>query len=226
MITKFPSAAAVAAVLIFAAACSADGSAGTDDPAVATLQTEADTGVDPAVTSDETDTLEAPDDPELAFALYDECMSEAGFDFGTSIAGVSGDGIVIEDLSPDEIDPQAQAVTGPEEFGETFRAADEACQPHLANLDLSFDLTPEQEAELEDAQLAWAECMRANGIDVPDFDTGSGAIAIEIGPNDDDPQAGAFGGADFDFEAFEEAAGECDGAFDALDAQLGGEDTP
>lgn len=179
---------------------------------------------EPAVESDR----EAPEDPELAFALYDECMSAAGFDFGSSLGGEDGEGIAIEEVEvPAGADPQ-QGGLDDFDFSADFDAADEDCSGHLANLDIDFDLSPEEEAALEDAQIAWAACMREQGIEVPDFDGGEG-VAIVIGPEaeDSDPQSG--GVDELDFEAFEEANEQCAGVFDEMLGDAGvefGEEAP
>jgi hypothetical protein len=54
----------------------------------------------------------------------------------------------------------------------------------------------EEQAELEDAFLEYAQCMRDHGIDFPDPEfNGDGAVAIRGGGDPDDPE----------FQAAEEA---------------------
>ena len=189
-----------------------------------------------AAEGDETDEPEplAPEDAELAFAAYDECMKEAGFDFGTSLGGDLVDSETFGDAEGATVqefeveaggDPQSGGLDALD-FGEEFQAADEECSTHLEGLDLGFDMSPEEEAAFEDAQIEWAECMRERGIDVPDFDgNASAGVVIVGGPEEEgDPQSGGFGADDFDFEAFEEANQECGAAFDELEERFGDED--
>ncbi len=203
-----------------AAADSGDGSTGGDDDSNDGVDRGADGGAGDEASSSEGGATTS-DDPELAFARYDECMADAGFDFGSSLvspddADASG-AVMIQEFEPgDDADPQQ---LGPDgfDFGEEFASADKECSKHLEGLDLSFDMSPEEQAAMEDAQLAWTECMRENGIDVPDFDPSSGGVTI-IGGSEDpsDPQAGSIDDSDFDFEAFEEANKACEQVFEDL----------
>ncbi|MEM8705791.1 MAG: hypothetical protein AAGE98_04995 [Actinomycetota bacterium] len=222
--------AAVAALAVGAAACGSGTdteASSTDDGAIATLSDETtessstDAEGDSGPASTTTDEAEAPDDPELAYALYDDCMAEQGFDFQTSIAGDGDNGAIEIDGDSELGDPQAQSFDDADDFGEAFDTANAECEKHLANVDTGFDLDPEQQALFEDAQLEWAACMRDAGFDIPEMDGDGGAISFEIGGDESDPQSGELGGNDFDFEAFEEAAEGCNGAFEELDEILG-----
>ena len=169
----------------------------------------------------------APEDAELAFAAYDDCMADAGFDFGATIAGdgTDGEGVAVQEIEVAGDDPQSGGIDA-FDFGEEFQAAEEECRKHLDGLDLSFEMSPEEEAAFEDAQIEWAACMRERGIDVPDFDTSGGGAGVVIigGPEDEgDPQGGGFSLDDFDVEAFEEANEECNSAFAELEERFGAE---
>lgn len=222
-------AALLAAAGLMLAACGGGDSPATDS-GVASL---ADTA-EPAAGSDadaqgadvEADEPAAPEDAELAFAAYDDCMADAGFDFGSSLAtgDADGEGAIVQEFDVTEGDPQSGGFDALD-FGEEFEAADEECAKHLEGLDLSFDLSPEDEAAFEDAQIEWAACMRERGIEVPDFDGGSGGVVIIGGPEDEgDPQGGGFSLDDLDIEAFEEANEECNSAFAELEERFGTED--
>lgn len=220
---------AVTAFSLGAAACSGDDGATEttgSDTGIATLEDDSPQPSDDERSWEATgDDTEAPDDPELAYALYDDCMAEQGFDFSTSFGGDGEDGAI--DIQESEIeldDPQAQQLDF-EDFNEAFDEANAACEQHLANIDSGFDLDPEQQALFEDAQLEWTACMRDAGFDIPDMDGDGGAVFIQVGPVDGDPQSGGIDGNDFDFEAFEEAAAGCESAFDALSETLGDEST-
>ena len=232
-------AAVFAALLLFTAACGGSDGDESGDQAIATLteDTADDTGdADTSGGTDEAapdgdDDVEAPEDPEDAFALFDECMAEAGIEVET--VGAVGDGRVEVDSGspgepPGEVDPQAGGGSF-EDFGlEEFEAANEACEGHLANIDGGFDLSPEQEAAMEDAQLEWTKCMSDQGVEVPELDdAGSGSIVVE-GAVEVDPQTGepSFEDSDFDFEGFEEAAQSCQSVYERyeeLDGLFDGE---
>ncbi|MEM9467499.1 MAG: hypothetical protein AAGA90_19145 [Actinomycetota bacterium] len=209
-----------AALCVGAGACG-DGAStetGAQPDGVATLSDgDTETTDEPSGDAETTGSLDAPDDPELAYGLYDDCMADHGFDFQTSVAGDDGDGLSVEDQTLELDDPQTQAFDDPEEFGAAFDEANATCEQHLANVDAGFDLSPEQQALMEDAQLEWAQCMRDAGIDIPDMDQSGGAISIEIGGDESDPQSGGLDGNNADFEAFEAAAEGCEDAFDALE---------
>ncbi|MEM9521782.1 MAG: hypothetical protein AAGA37_20910 [Actinomycetota bacterium] len=189
---------------------------------IATLSDDSTETVDVDATessaSTSSDEREAPEDIELAFALFDECMAEFGIDMQTSMAGEGDEGLSIEEETIELDDPQAGAGDLGDFNMEDFDAANAECEKHLANTDVGFDMSPEQEALFEDAQIEWSNCMRERGIDIPDMDSsGGGAIIIDAGTEADDPQAGdGFSGDNFDFEAFEKASAECEYAFDAL----------
>lgn len=218
------------AIVLGAAACGGD--ADTTDAAsnaVATLDdgTEtSETSSSDSAAADDTavSDAEAPDDPELAFALWDECMADAGFDISSSFAGDGeGDGIAVEDVELDATDPQSDGFSSPEDFDDSFQEASAECDKHLANVDAGFDLSPEQQAQFEDAQIEWAACMAEAGFEIPDIEGDGAALSIQIGPDESDPQSQGFGEGDFDFEAFEEAAESCDSAFDELNDVFGDE---
>lgn len=169
--------------------------------------------------------VEAPENIEDAMALFEDCMAEAGFDFG-EFAGDSG-GIAVETFGgSDDADGDPQVFSGDlEDFDpEVFNEASSACEGHLANATGGFDLSPEEQVKFEDAQREWSECMRENGVEIPEFDGSSGgAIAIEVGGEDGaDPQGGV--SLDDFGEEFEEANEACQSIFDELDETLAGDD--
>jgi hypothetical protein len=88
---------------------------------------------------------------------------------------------------PDPVNGQFQFRSTPADQSE-YEAAQEACQ------DLLEDAVPildaEQQAELRDATLAFARCMRKHGIDMPDptFPEGSGPEMQIPNGAEDDPQ--------------------------------------
>jgi hypothetical protein len=112
-----------------------------------------------------------PRDAALAFA---QCMRERGVDVP---------------------DPDAsgglQQTTRPGEEAEVERAQ-RACLPLLRNA--GTQLTEDQQSVMQEAQLAFAKCMREHGVDYPDPKFGEGGrveqrqSAGEGGMNPDDPK--------------------------------------
>lgn len=156
--------ALLGAMVMVLAACG-----GGDTSTAPTLPT-----VNAAETSDSTTTTTEAVDPEEAFQQYTECMRENGVDMGDP--GSSGDegGAVI--IGGGDIDFEA------------FEEASAACDSILEGAFGEFEMTPEQEAEMRDQELAFARCMRDNGIDWPDpsGDLAHGSM-IEL-PDNVDPE--------------------------------------
>ena len=125
--------------------------------------------------------------PEDAMLEFAQCMRDNGVDMpdpqpggrGLTFSGRAGDG---------GIDPGS----------ETFQAAMEACQPILENT--GFGGRRELSQEQLDQQVEFAQCMRDNGIDMPDPQA-DGGVRVQIrgqagqggaGPGGIDPQSEAF----------------------------------
>ncbi|MEW5991123.1 MAG: hypothetical protein AB1736_07215 [Chloroflexota bacterium] len=191
-LVSLPLLAATLVVALVAMACG--GSAG---PGVATLES-----ADPAASGDATP---APSvDPEEAALAFAECMRDHGIDMPDPQIDSNGNMRVTIGAGGNigEIDR------------ETMEAAQEACRELLPGAGLARpggrELTPEDEERI----LAFAECMREHGIDVPDPQFGGGGGFIRVGPGaggDDDGQAGdgpAFDPNDEDFQAAQEACRE------------------
>jgi hypothetical protein len=139
----------------------------------------------------ETDaTPSAEADPEQAMLDFAECMRENGVEVADPTGAGGLRAIFGEDV--DRADPEVQA-------------AMDACREHLEGTFGDGDggpgqLTPEQEEQM----LAFAECMREHGIDVPDPGAGGsrgGFAAADIDPQSPEFQAamdacggGVFGG--------------------------------
>ena len=199
------------------------------DAGVASLDDSAPSATAEAQTTAADTAVEAPENPEDAFALFNQCMTDAGFGFGEAISiNGSGDalgGAIAVDIggtNPGEgqLDPQEQVQSFEDFDFEEFEEANDSCEGHLTNIDSGFDMTPEQQAAFDDAQLDWTDCMREQGVEVPDFDgAGSGTIVIEQTVEGADPQSGvpSFDDSDFNFENFEAAADICQSVYDEYD---------
>ncbi|MCP3993078.1 MAG: hypothetical protein GY724_28710 [Actinomycetia bacterium] len=215
----------VAALALFVVACGGradvtDMAASSGEDGVASI---GDTDDDRTAGKGDEAELEAPENPEDAFELFNQCMADAGVGIGggVSISGSSSSAGAIsvaptEGGAPDGTDPQQHRLV--EEFDmEEFEAANNACAGHLAKVDSYSDLSPEERTAFEDAQLEWAGCMQDHGIEVPDLEGGAASIAISSEPADMDPQSGQPSIGDTEFEAFGEAAEACRHHFDDLD---------
>jgi hypothetical protein len=189
---KFTPMAALLALVLLAACSSTSGVATIDGGDVATPTPSASAG---------------SDDPEEAMFAFAECMREQGIDMPDPVirrfeaSGDSGGGIVNggRDEAPGggpAFDPNS----------EEFQAAEEICGEHLEGLEgLEPGDAPELTPEQEEALIAFTECMREHGIDMPD----PGAGAIRIGPGSD---------TDFDpnSEEFRAAQEECRSHLDGV----------
>ena len=122
-------------------------------------------------------------DPEISSA-------GGGFAFGITIQGAAGDG-----SGPDDTEMHK------------MQKASEACNHFLEGVVQEFE-RPDM-SEMQDQMLAFAQCMRENGVDMPDpvfsedggvslFGPGEEGTAIEIDPND---------------TTFQEAQEACNGIF-------------
>jgi ABC-type glycerol-3-phosphate transport system substrate-binding protein len=153
------------ALTLALAACGGD-SAATTTPTLPTLTEE-------AAGEDSTTTTTVAVDPEEAFQDYTACMQEHGIEMpepgdGEGVMAIGGDGLDIE----------------------AFEEAGAECDPILEAAFGEFELSPEQEAEMMDQQLAFAQCMRDNGVDWPD-PSSDGSTMIELGDDTDPEQVNA-----------------------------------
>jgi hypothetical protein len=150
------------------AAC---GGGGGDDEGVASLDTDdnaaEDDGGDGA---DDGDSELTDAEREDAMLEFTECMREHGVDMPDPDTG-GGDGPVI-------MRREAGSAADEEEFEE----AQEACGSIMED---AFgdrpERDPEEEAEMQDNALAYAQCMREHGIDFPDPDFSEGGVAMRLG---------------------------------------------
>jgi hypothetical protein len=225
----------VATFALLSAACGDNTTAATAaaaDDGVASINEDAnsDAGtIDSTDSSDDASVLEAPENPEDAFGLFNQCMNHAGVGFGgVIVSGPDGaDGGI--SISPDgELpkgdDPQRVEVS-PEDFDlDAFSEANEICRGHLANIDQGFDLSPDQQARMDDAQLEFNKCMEDQGVEMPDF-SGGGIVTFGSGPVEADPQTGQPSIDNLEFEEFNEAMETCQHIFEELNAEFG-PDTP
>ena len=166
----------VLAGALLAAAC---GGGGGSSEQVASLGGSSD--AEPGSTAD------APTDPEEAQLAFEQCMADQGVDHqGFATSSIVGVEIDAQDV-PD-------APTSGSSDPDDLQAAFDACGDLLDEAFGEFELTPEQEAEMRDQQLAFEQCLADNGVELPTFDEDNGAIS--------------FGGEDMDMDAFRECGSE------------------
>ena len=111
---------------------------------------------------------------EDAMVEFATCMRENGIDFPDP---GSGGGLIIgpeSDIDPDDPD---------------FKAAEATCKPILDEAEASMPKPSEEEiARMRDDMLAFAKCMRSEGIDFPDPELGEGGRMQMTAGDIDDPE--------------------------------------
>jgi hypothetical protein len=195
--------AASAAVIIVAAwllvACGGGG--GADSADVASLDEDTATTTDTSNSDGSGDSDVSEADREQALLDYAECMRDHGIDMpDPQISSEDGGGILIEQEGGAEMDPES----------DEFQQADEACQPILEDAMGDIEVDPEQQAEMQEQMLEFAQCMRDHGIDMEDpvFDENG---RVEIRANG--PDGGGDPREDEDFQAAQEACNQDGGMF-------------
>ena len=161
---------------LVAAACSDSG----DTAEIASLE------ADSANTSD--DDSDADVDPvaesEAAMLAFTQCLRDQGIDVDDPTMDADGN----MQLPPINIE-MPDVVADPDELPDMSEFEDmiAPCEEHLEGVVSTFSSA--DTTEIEDMLLAYAECMRDNGVDMPDPDFSSGGGVIDLG---------AIGGEDFD----------------------------
>lgn len=143
--------------------------------------------------NDETNGTTSDMTPEEAQLAFSQCLEEQGIEDPFS----NGDGETIDGAEGGQ--SAGIAFESDADF-EEFEAAMDECSDLLGDAFGEFEPTPEQEAQLADAELKFNQCMSDKGFTV----RADGALEFEGD----------------DFEALEAAASECDDAFDAFNESL------
>jgi hypothetical protein len=190
-IIRTASALALAATLGLSLAACADEAGGEPD-AVASIDDSASSADDGSDDGDDDGGGGGgrPDSSEFRDAAleYAQCMRDNGIDMPDPTFDSDGGGgrVMIGG------EPEA-GTTGP---SEEFEAADEECRPILEEAAPEMQLTPEEQAEMQDRLVAMAECMRARGHDMPDPQVGEGG-GVTIGGGPGAPLGGGPGDDEF-----------------------------
>lgn len=153
----------IAAFVMLASACSESSA----PLSVASLETEA-TITEPAKA--ETDPVA---DSEEAMFAFTQCLRDQGIDVDDPTVDANGN----LQLPPIEFTVEAE-VSDPDEMPDPSEFEDliAPCEEYLEGV--VFNAPPSDATEFEDAFLAYAECMRDNGVDMPDPDFASGMIDL------------------------------------------------
>jgi hypothetical protein len=167
------------AVLVAASLAACGGGGDGDDDGVASLGTDESAAEDDGGDEGGDDGEVTDAEREDAMLEFTECMREQGIDMPDPQTGGGGQGPVV-----------MRREGGSEADREEFEAAQEECGDIME--DAFGDRPardPEEEAEMRDNALAYAECMRDHGIDFPDPEFSEGGVGMRLGDgiDPDDP---------------------------------------
>jgi len=118
------------------------------------------------------------------FYAFAKCIRDKGIDFPDPHAG--GGPVRI---SPDVRDGQPSG-SGPDPSDPKFQEAEKACAKELGDIGPG-SMDPARRQEFQDQALAFARCMRENGVDLPDPSFGEGGTMeqrLEGGVSPDGPK--------------------------------------
>jgi len=160
----------MAALGLLAAGCGG----GESSSGIASLQEEA------AADGSSTTTAAASVDPEQAFLDFAACMREHGVDMPDPEISTAGGGfafgITVQGEAGEEGLPNNAEI-------QKMQEADQACRHFLEGAVQSFE-RPDM-SEMQDQMLAFAQCMREHGVDMPDPEfSEDGGVTIFGGPGD------------------------------------------
>jgi hypothetical protein len=125
------------------------------------------------------DTIAASEEAMLAFT---QCLRDQGIDIGDPTVDADGN----LQLPPIEFAAQSDGTDLEPQISE-FEELVTPCEKLLAGIVATG--SSQGAAEFEDALLEYAQCMRANGVDMPDPDLSPGGGVIDLGIEDPDDEA-------------------------------------
>jgi len=179
-------------VLVLALVASACAGAAEEDVGLATLEAAGDDA-----TAIAEDTAEADVDAEQALMAFSQCMRSNGFpdfpDPTLEADGSIGFGFLRGGLEDSGVDPRS----------EEFRTANEICFENLEGVALGRGGEGFDETELTDTLLAFAQCMRDQGVPMDDPDLSG------IGGGPGSGVVRPFGGIDFEDPDVQDAFETC-----------------
>ena len=166
----------VLVLALMASACSDSGGsaeiASLETDSANTSEDDSDGDVDPEAES------------EAAMLAFTQCLRDQGIDVDDPTMDADGN----MHLPPINVEVP-DVVTDPDELPDMSEFEDmiAPCEEHLEGVVSTFSSA--DTTEIEDMLLAYAECMRDNGVDMPDPDFSSSGGVIDLG---------AIGGEDFE----------------------------
>jgi hypothetical protein len=164
----------VLALALVAGACSDSG----DSTQIASLETGS------AETSEDERDVDEIAESEAAMLAFTQCLRDQGIDVDDPTMDADGN----MQLPPINIEvPDIVADLDEAPDMSEFEGMIASCEEHLEGVVSTFSSA--DTTEIEDMLLAYAGCMRANGVDMPDPDFSSGGGVIDLG---------AIGGEDFE----------------------------
>jgi hypothetical protein len=177
------------------AACGSSDNNGSGDDGVASLGT--------ATTVAGEESPDTTVDPQQAMLDYTQCMRDNGIDMPDPEFSEDGNGaIAITQSAGGDGDDKGFSID-PE--SEKFKAAQEECQPIMDAAVGTMEVDPEQQAEMRQQLLDYAQCMRDQGIDFPDPTfSDNGMVTMGNGPGADGEQP-----SDSELEAMDAANEVC-----------------
>lgn len=203
------------AALGLLAAC---GGGDDDSGGVAALEPAADTAdttdsPDPSQTDSDAEPAEEMD-PEEAVLAYAECMREQGIDMPDPEITEDG-GVTLSREAGGDGEPDV----APALDMEAMEAANDECGHLMESAGVTRGPSDEELAEMEDEMLEFAQCMRDEGVDMPDPDFSADEQDAQVSatetPGDGPVIGGPFGTLDLgdpDVEAAFEVCREILGA--------------
>lgn len=187
----YSTAICIASIALMTAGCGSSDSAAPKLPTAssspaASANTDAATGGTGAgATGEQKNSKPVSSDPEEAKAQYDRCLTDQGL--GGADSGFIGDtDLAANDgtsFSAGVNDARSPSDESADMTQEAIEAGLEACKPYLDAAIGDETVDPEVEAELADANLAAAQCLRDAGYDV-ELDA-KGTMSQELAPDQD-----------------------------------------
>jgi hypothetical protein len=114
-------------------------------------------------------------DARASALQFTRCMRDHGINVSDPQVSGSGGGVSVRINGSSGVNPDSTQ----------FQQAENACKKYLPN---GGQLSPQQQAQFQQKALAYARCMRAHGVDVPDPQVSSGGgLRLPNNINPDDP---------------------------------------
>jgi hypothetical protein len=123
---------------------------------------------------------------------FAQCMRQHGVQISDPVHGPGG-GILIKSGGPGSGPRKGDGTADPD--SPVFKAADRACGKYRVEPDGGHQPSAQEQAQRNDALIAYARCMRGKGIDFPDPRFTGNSVSQRLG-RDANPNTPRFKGAD------------------------------